>query len=793
LRSLECVKVVAGLCVCLFLAGCATKPAPVTPKLALDYGRFVLRQAPPEIDPTALKGRRIVIDPGHGGAFSGAVGPNNLAEADVNLGVGLYLWGMLTEAGAEAHLTRVSDAVVYQGDDLTLKKDLQARAEFSQAHDADLFISLHHNADVDPEAKKNSLETYFKMSDPGPSLDIARCIHRQLAITLAQTDNAILPGNFHVLRENSTTAILGEPSYISHADNAFRLGLAPMQRIEAQAYFLGIAEYFSKGVPTIEDIEPEGTVRDSARPLFTARVTADRGVAIDPGSITMSVDGEPVAAEFDPATSRIAYMPAERLSNGRHRVSIALRNMNGNAARPIEGEIDVAMPPGYILVDSAFPAMRIGSATPIPVRARVFDVDLTPVADGTPVSFNAVGGAISPSSVLTRNGEAIAYVMPRKGAAADIEVIGEAAGLKHSLVLKASDSAPDIVAAKVVDASTNSPIALALAVTAGRTLGYADRAGYFAIARRQLGDSPITFSGRGYKPERIDVRGATGVQMVRLQPIAGGVLFGQRFALDPEFGGEEKGARGPTGLRASDLNADVANHLARLLRDSGAEVVITRTDDETATALHRVEAAEAFGAQWFISIGHGEKSAPDDADLDRMAPKLTVLHYPTSELGQQLATALSTALQSRRIIENVTVEPTAAFVLTHTSSPAVIVRFPSPSMPETEDIYRRPDAARNEAYALYCGILHNLGLTEELTGHVTVMVTDNTGAGVSGAQVRVDGTLTMETRPDGGFKFSNLTPGAHRIDIYADGAFVEGRDVTVEAGMAAGVTVSLAR
>ena len=42
-------------------------------------------------DPSVLPGRRIVIDPGHGGEYDGAMGADSLTEADVNLGVALYL------------------------------------------------------------------------------------------------------------------------------------------------------------------------------------------------------------------------------------------------------------------------------------------------------------------------------------------------------------------------------------------------------------------------------------------------------------------------------------------------------------------------------------------------------------------------------------------------------------------------------------------------------------------------------------------------------------------------------
>ncbi len=751
---------------CMAITACAGSPR-LTPEASLDYARFALRDLPPEIDLGALEGKRIVIDPGHGGEFPGAVGPNNLREADVNLGVGLYLWGMLSRAGAEAHLTRATDSVVYEGDDLDLKKDLQARAEIAKKLEADLFVSLHHNADVLPDKKKNSLETYFKMSDAGPSLDIARSIHRHLAISLEQDDNVILPGNFHVLRENPVTAVLGEPSYISHARNAFRLGLAPMQRVEAQAYFLGIAEYFSKGVPKIEGVSPVGAVRDNARPLITAHVGADRGVEIDPASITMLIDEKAVRPDYDRASSDIRYLPPRRLSNGRHRVRISVRNLNGNASRPIESEFEIAMPPAYVLLDSNFREVRNGNAAPIRLRARMFDADLMPVADGASVKFRASEGLISPNPSLTRNGEAVAYLVPDKGGAGPREISVSAAisGRTHTMKVKVSEDAPEFVAAKVVDAGSGLSVENALISIEGKPLGHSDLSGYFAIERDELGSVAIKFSRRGYEPRMLDTLGTCGIQTVRMRPVAGGVLFDRRFVLDPRLGGEEKGATGPTGVRASDLNLSVANYLARFLEASGARVVLTRTSDETVSALRRVEVEERFDAEWFISIGHGD-SITGDGEPEAVA-QAGVTHYPTSKAGKRLAASIAKSIESRKIAESVALAKDTEFVLTHTGSPAVIVQGPSPATAEMEQMLRHPAAARNEAYAIYCGILENLGLGDDETGRISVRVVDDDGNVFQNAALVLDGAFNMGTAPGGEFTFSKIVPGDHSLEVYA--------------------------
>ena len=89
--------------VLLVTVGCAPK----RPEYDALYARLV--ETPDRRDSSVLVGRRIVIDPGHGGCFGGVVGADSLREADANLGVALYLWGLLQEAGAEVELTRTTD------------------------------------------------------------------------------------------------------------------------------------------------------------------------------------------------------------------------------------------------------------------------------------------------------------------------------------------------------------------------------------------------------------------------------------------------------------------------------------------------------------------------------------------------------------------------------------------------------------------------------------------------------------------------------------------------------------
>ena len=120
----------SSVAACALLAaavGCAGGPRRTV--RITDHRAYLLAEVPEQFDISALEGRRIVIDPGHGGRWPGAVGPNGVREADVNLGVGLHLWGLLTEAGVQVELSRTADSAVSTLPDPTLKDDLQARAD----------------------------------------------------------------------------------------------------------------------------------------------------------------------------------------------------------------------------------------------------------------------------------------------------------------------------------------------------------------------------------------------------------------------------------------------------------------------------------------------------------------------------------------------------------------------------------------------------------------------------------------------------------------------------------------
>ena len=124
-------------------------PGPVAPSAAA-----VQTPAPPEeAAPTALPegiDRLVIValDPGHGGEDPGAIGPTGLREKDVVLQIALQLRERLNEQrGMRAMLTRDADFFV----------PLHERVRKARRVQADLFVSIHADAFMRPEARGGSV------------------------------------------------------------------------------------------------------------------------------------------------------------------------------------------------------------------------------------------------------------------------------------------------------------------------------------------------------------------------------------------------------------------------------------------------------------------------------------------------------------------------------------------------------------------------------------------------------------------------------------------------------------
>ncbi|CAG7646040.1 hypothetical protein PAESOLCIP111_05085 [Paenibacillus solanacearum] len=182
---------------------------------------------------SGLKGKLIVIDPGHGGIDHGVIGTKyKSSEKTLNLNTARYLSDLLRQAGAQVILTRTSD------------KDnpaLSERAEVSKNKRADAFISIHYNAS--PKPVNGTLTFYYSKSKDEP---LARTIEAQLNKSLKLKSNGISYGDYHVLRENEKPAALVELGFLSNPKDEVIVRTADYQKQAAAAIAAGLKDYFTK-------------------------------------------------------------------------------------------------------------------------------------------------------------------------------------------------------------------------------------------------------------------------------------------------------------------------------------------------------------------------------------------------------------------------------------------------------------------------------------------------------------------------------------------------------------------
>ena len=94
---------------------------------------------------TKLMGKRIVIDPGHGGADSGTL-YGDILEKDLNLAISLKLRDALVAKGVDVILVRDNDYDLSDANAKRRKKsDFDNRINLINNSNADLYISIHMN------------------------------------------------------------------------------------------------------------------------------------------------------------------------------------------------------------------------------------------------------------------------------------------------------------------------------------------------------------------------------------------------------------------------------------------------------------------------------------------------------------------------------------------------------------------------------------------------------------------------------------------------------------------------
>jgi N-acetylmuramoyl-L-alanine amidase len=190
----------------------------------------------PPTSPQSLKGKTIVVDPGHS-ADPGSIGPTGFTEAEANLGIALALRDDLTAKGATVVMTRSDMSHVALAD----------RPAIAKNANADLFISVHNNSlpdGVNPFTNNGTSVIYYHPW----SKDLARSVLGELLKVTGLPDHGLYWGNLAVNRPTQYPAILVECDFMILPERETLLKSPKYQKQLAGAIATGIVNYL-KGYP----------------------------------------------------------------------------------------------------------------------------------------------------------------------------------------------------------------------------------------------------------------------------------------------------------------------------------------------------------------------------------------------------------------------------------------------------------------------------------------------------------------------------------------------------------------
>jgi N-acetylmuramoyl-L-alanine amidase len=775
--------------------GCAVfrcrPPAP--PRPAPGYER--LRDTLATVDAGGLAGRRIALDPGHGGVFRGALGVGGLTEAEVNLGVALALRDRLTAHGALVFLTRESDRDFLTPADSSLSADLAERARRAAAFAPDLLVSIHHNADARGAHDVNETQTYYKLGDEGPSLDVAQDVHRALVRNVGIRAHRVVPGNYYMLRSSAAPALLTETSYITNPDVEKKLRLPEKQRLEADALFIGLARYFARKAPVIETFEAywpftsPGRVLDGSLPAVRATV---RGAFDD---VRMTFDGQEIAPLRSGA--RLDWRPSTPLANGPHQVRLRVALSGEGSSRERSLDFTVANPQGWISV--SFPDQVIwDSRQPLGLEVRVLDPAGSPCADSMTVRVRARGVAgLAPGDTVVTVLDGATWVyyrdgrVPARGPAGVTQPASPP--LRGDLVIEAY-APPTVEAEHLPRFATRAPIVVGDDFVAPFRTGFAlrmpedvplrdapgttgnepalrwiNRDGFVRLPRDSAGEVRVP-ALPGYRAWPSD-----SAFPPRFAALCGGALHGRRILLDPEGGGHDAAGQGPLGTRGATLNLECARILAGFLEAAGAEVKLARTGDFAIADVERVQAAEAFRAERYLR-------------LSRAGPA-RLGAYPTSAAGRAWAARAAASLASLGLpAPPVTDE--AQYVVQQTSCPALLAAPGSLADEASETRLLAPGALRAEAYALFLALAREWAPDAAWPAD-SLTVLDEAGRAVPGAAVTLGDALVLVTDASGRVRFARTEPGP--IVVAVEDARLRARTTLLESRRGAVLTGTTGR
>lgn len=183
-------------------------------------------------------------------------------------------------------------------------------------------------------------------------------------------------------------------------------------------------------------------------------------------------------------------------------------------------------------------------------------------------------------------------------------------------------------------------------------------------------------------------------------------LSGKIIAVDPGHGGSDAGAIGARGSMEKNVTLAIALELQKMLKNAGAQVVMTRTKDvdvafPNASAVEelqaRVDVANKAKANIFVSIHM-------DAFVNRQARGTSTYIYPKTNGDGRLGQFVKDGLVSQLGTDDRNMRNCNFYVVKHTTMPATLAEVAFISNPNEEAMLTSGAGVKKAATGIFKGI-----------------------------------------------------------------------------------------
>lgn len=184
----------------------------------------------------------IVIDAGHGGRDDGCEGVTGTKESVINLQIAKTLKSYLETLGIRVVMTRLDGNGLYSANATNYKQsDMAKRIEIITNASPDMVISIHCNSYKD--STQAGAQAFFQENDE-KSKAFAENVQSQLISILSSPRLESIAGDYYILKESKTPAIIVECGYLTNPEEEQLLKTTDYQNKVAYTIMCGVVKHF---------------------------------------------------------------------------------------------------------------------------------------------------------------------------------------------------------------------------------------------------------------------------------------------------------------------------------------------------------------------------------------------------------------------------------------------------------------------------------------------------------------------------------------------------------------------